>query len=228
MRRSQVLAIALALLFVTPTGVLAGAAKKITLWYPAGDVTAGAAHFGDKTLFAEFEKKNNVTVEAVALDYDTMQQKIFAAAAGRNIADVLFIDDSWIPGFLKEEMLEPVADDKAKAWLAAVSPEIKTLSDYGKGRMWGYTQYGIDVYGLTWNKDHFKEAGLDRPRPGTSSETTPRSSPSATRRATSLASGTPSGMSVSPTGSSTNISGPSTAPARSWWTTTTGSAAGRP
>ena len=27
--------------------------------------------------------------------------------------------------------------------------------------MWGYVQYGIDVYGLTWNKDQFREAGLD-------------------------------------------------------------------
>lgn len=145
----------------------AAAAPKatITLWYPAGEITAGAAHFSDKTLFAEFEAKNNVKVEAVALDYDTMQQKIFAAAAGKNIADILFIDTSWLPGFLKEEMLEPVADAKAKAWLAAVSPEIKELSDYGKGRMWGYPQYGIDVYGLTWNKDHFKEAGLDPEKP---------------------------------------------------------------
>ena len=165
MRRSRVLAIALALLFLTPAVVLAGTAKTITLWYPAGDVTAGAAHFSDKTLFTDYEKKNNVKVEAVALDYDTMQQKIFAAAAGKNIADILFIDDSWVPGFLKEEMLEPVADAKAKAWMDAVSPEIRTLSDYGKGRMWGYVQYGIDVYGLTWNKDQFKEVGLDPEKP---------------------------------------------------------------
>lgn len=165
MRQPRVLALALTLLLFAPAIVFAGAQKTITLWYPAGDVTAGAAHFGDKTLFAEFEKKNNVKVEAVGLDYDTMQQKIFAAAAGKNIADILFIDDSWVPGFLKEEMLEPMADAKAKAWLDAVSPEIKTLSDYGKGRMWGYVQYGIDVYGLTWNKDQFKEAGLDPEKP---------------------------------------------------------------
>ena len=162
---SKMLAISLAILFLIPAIALAGAAKTITLWYPAGDITAGAAHFGDKMLFNEFEKKNNVKVEAVALDYDTMQQKIFAAAAGKNIADILFIDDSWAPGFLKEEMLEPVAPAKAKAWLDAVSPEIRTLSDYGKGQMWGYVQYGIDVYGLTWNKDQFKEVGLDPEKP---------------------------------------------------------------
>ena len=165
MRRSRMLAIALALLFLTPAAVLAGAKKTVTLWYPAGEITAGAAHFSDKTLFADFEKQTGVKVEAVALDYDTMQQKIFAAAAGKNIADILFVDDSWMPGFLREEMLLPVADAKAKAWLDAVSPEIRTLSDFGKGRMWGYVQYGIDVYGLTWNKDHFKEAGLDPEKP---------------------------------------------------------------
>ena len=166
MRGGKVLATALALLLLFPAVVLAGAAiPTITLWYPAGDITAGAAHFADKTLFTEFEAKNNVKVEAVALDYDTMQQKIFAAAAGKNIADILFVDDSWMPGFLKEEMLEPVADAKAKAWLEAVSPEIRELSDFGKGRMWGYVQYGIDVYGLTWNKDQFKEVGLDPEKP---------------------------------------------------------------
>jgi multiple sugar transport system substrate-binding protein len=137
----------------------------ITVWYPAGQVTAGAAHFGDKTLFADFEAKSGVKVEAVGIDYDTMIQKIFAAAAAKALPDILFVDQSWLPGFLKEEMLEPVADASAKRWMAAVSPEIVELSDYGKGRMWGYPQYGIDVYGLTWNKDHFKEAGLDPEKP---------------------------------------------------------------
>ncbi len=145
----------------------AAAAPKatITLWYPAGQVTAGAAHFSDKEIFADFESKNNVKIEMVAVDYDTMIQKIFAAAAAKTTADILFVDQSWLPGFLKEEMLEPVADANAKRWLASVSPEIVELSDYGKGRMWGYPQYGIDVYGLTWNKDHFKEAGLDPEKP---------------------------------------------------------------
>ncbi len=165
MRGARALAIALTLLLLTPALALAGAAKTITLWYPAGDITAGAAHFADKTLFAGFEQKTGIKVEAVGLDYDTMIQKIFAAAAGKNIADILFVDDSWMPGFLKEDMLEPVADAKAKAWLDAVSPEIRTLSDFGAGRMWGYVQYGIDVYGLTWNKDQFREVGLDPEKP---------------------------------------------------------------
>ncbi len=165
MRWTRKFGLALFMLLLAPTLALAGAPKTITLWYPAGDLTTGKQNFADKNLFAEFEAKHNVKVEVVGLDYDTMQQKIFAAAAARNVADILWIDNSWVSGFLKEEMLEPVEDAKAKAWFAAVSPEIVELSDYGKGQMWGYPNYGIDVYALTWNKDQFREAGLDPEKP---------------------------------------------------------------
>ena len=165
MRPIRIFAIAMALLLLAPIVALAAAKTTISVWFPEGDIAPGTIAFADKNLFAEFEAKNNVKIEMVALDYDTMIQKIFAAAAGKNVGDILLVDMSWIPGFLKEDMLEPVADAKAKAWLAATSPEVKTLSDYGKGRMWGYPQFGIEIYGLTWNKDHFKDAGLDPEKP---------------------------------------------------------------
>ncbi len=171
MKRLGVLALAMTCLLLIPAMTMAGAAKTtITIWYPGGDITAGVGDFTDKTLWAEFEAKNNVNVEPVALDYDTMQQKIFAAAAGKNIGDILFVDDSFVPAFLKEGLLEPLADAKARAWLDAVSSEIKLRSDYGKGRVWGYAQYGGDTYALTWNKDHFREAGLDPEKPPTTWE----------------------------------------------------------
>ncbi len=137
----------------------------ITLWYPAGAITAGAFLFADRSLLLPFEATNNVKIEPVALVYDTMQQKIFASIAARDVADILFIDQSWIPGFMKEDMLEPVDSAKAKRWLDSVSPEIVELSDFGGGKMFGYPQYGIDVYGITWNKAHFRDAGLDPERP---------------------------------------------------------------
>ena len=56
-----------------------------------------------------------------------MIQKIFAAAAGKNIADILFVDDSWMPGFLKEDMLEPVADAKAKIEQEKREAEAETI-----------------------------------------------------------------------------------------------------
>lgn len=134
-------------------GAMAQPRATITLWYPAGAITASAFLFADRTLFLPFEATNNVKVEAVALVYDTMQQKIFAATAAREVADILFIDQSWIPGFLKEDVLDPVDPAKARRWLASVSPEMVELSDFGEGKMFGYPQYGIDVYGITWNKE---------------------------------------------------------------------------
>jgi ABC-type glycerol-3-phosphate transport system substrate-binding protein len=147
------------------TGAFAQPRRTLTLWYPAGEITQSTLPLRDPTVFAPFEATNNVKIEMVAVDYDTMQQKIFAAAAAGNIADILFIDTSWLPGFLKEDLLEQVDPAKARRWLAAVSPEIVTLSDYGGGTMWGYPQMGHDIYGLTWNKQHFREAGLDPERP---------------------------------------------------------------
>ncbi|RPJ84324.1 MAG: extracellular solute-binding protein, partial [Acidobacteria bacterium] len=163
MKPTRALVMTLALLLVLPALALP-ASRTVTLWYPGGDITAGVNDFADPKLWADFEAKNDVKVQAVALDYETMKQKMLAAAAGRNIADILFVDDTFVAGFVKEGLLDPMEDSKAKAWLGAVMPEIKLRSDYG-GQMWGYPQYGGDTYALTWNKDHFKEAGLDPERP---------------------------------------------------------------
>src|SRR5438093_957452 len=155
-----------AALAVTASVVSAQPRRTITLWYPAGDIAAGpVSPFTDPNLFANFEATNNVRVEMVGVDYDTMVQKIFAAAAGRNIADILFIDTSWLPGFLKEDLLQQMDSAKARKWLADVVPDVVDLSDYGNGTMWGYPQMGYDIYGLTWNNAQFKEAGLDPERP---------------------------------------------------------------
>lgn len=141
------------------------AQTKLTLWYPAGQITAGVAPFADQTLFSEFEAKNNCKVVAIEGSYDTLMQKIMTSMVGGDVPEILFVDRSWVPGFLKEEVFERVPDADAKAWLNQVSPEIVELSDYGQGKMYGYPQYGVQVYGITWNKAHFKEAGLDPEKP---------------------------------------------------------------
>ncbi|MEW5814010.1 MAG: extracellular solute-binding protein [Spirochaetota bacterium] len=142
--------------------------KTLTLWYPAGTITVTSQLFSDVPgLFAGFEADNNCVINLAATDYDNMQQKLFAALAANAGPDIIYIDRSWAPGFLKEDALAPVPEKDATDWLKAVSPEIKALSDYGNGKMYGYPQYGIDIYGLTWNKDHFKEAGLDPEKPPT-------------------------------------------------------------
>jgi len=101
-RPTKALVMTLALLLLIPSiGLPAGSKATITLWYPGGDIIAGVNDFSDPKLWAEFEAKNDVKVEAVALDYETMKQKMLAAAAARNIADILFVDDSFVAGFVK-------------------------------------------------------------------------------------------------------------------------------
>lgn len=142
--------------------LVAGATETLVLWYPGGEITSLALLFHEEGLFSEFEAQNNCRVELVAQDYDFMQQKIFTAlASGKNVPDILFIDQSWVPGFLKEEALDRVPEEDAQAWFEAVDPATRAASDYGEGVMYAYPQYGADIYGLTWNKDYFAEAGLD-------------------------------------------------------------------
>src|SRR5207253_9495244 len=88
MRGRAVLVAALAVVLAGSTSFVGAQAKTtITLWYPAGDVAAGpVSPLHDPALFRPFEATSNIHVEMVGLDYDTMEQKIFAAAAGRNIA----------------------------------------------------------------------------------------------------------------------------------------------
>jgi sn-glycerol 3-phosphate transport system substrate-binding protein len=154
------LLLTLAVVMVFTVG--AAATETIVLWYPGGEITSVALLFHEKDLFSEFEVQNDCRVELVAQDYDFMQQKIFTALASQKaVPDILFIDQSWVPGFLKEDALDQVPEVDAAAWLEAVDPVVKQASDYGEGTMYCYPQYGADIYGLTWNKDYFAEAGLD-------------------------------------------------------------------
>src|SRR2546429_192050 len=133
MRGRAVLGAALAVVLAGSTSFVGAQAKTtITLWYPAGDVAAGpVSPLHDPALFQPFEATSNIHVEMVGLDYDTMEQKIFAAAAGRNIGDIIFIDHSWASGFLKEGKLEQVAPAMANAWLGAVSPDVSGRAFFG-------------------------------------------------------------------------------------------------
>src|SRR3989449_11377204 len=148
----------LAALAVAAAHVSAQPRRTITLWYPAGDIAAGpVSPFADPNLFAPFEATNNVKIEMVGVDYDTMVQKIFAAAAGRNIADILFIDTSWLPGFLKEDLLQRMDSAKARKWLGDVRPDGVDRPHYGTGPMRGKPPLGYGSYGV--NRDEARSNG---------------------------------------------------------------------
>jgi ABC-type glycerol-3-phosphate transport system substrate-binding protein len=150
------------LLIVPALFVTAADKKKLTVWYPAGDITATSMPFREGTdPWAAFEAVNNVQVDVVAIDYDTMQQKLFTALAGGKAPDIGMVDFSWMGGFIKDGALVQLPDADAKAWMSSVSPDTVAISDWGNGKMYGYSTWGADAYALTWNKDMFKAAGLD-------------------------------------------------------------------
>ena len=155
--------IVLALFLLVPVlFVTAADKKKLTLWYPAGDITATSMPFREGTdPWAQFEADNNVQVDVVAIDYDTMQQKLFTALAGGKAPDIGMIDFSWMGGFIKDGALVAIPAADAKTWMSSVSPDTVAVSDWGGGKMYGYSTWGVDAYALTWNKDMFKAAGLD-------------------------------------------------------------------
>jgi multiple sugar transport system substrate-binding protein len=150
------------LLLVPALLITAADKKKLTFWYPAGEITATSMPFRDGSdPWAKFEADNNVQVDVVAIDYDTMQQKVFTALAGGKAPDIAMIDFSWMGGFIKDGALAAIPDADAKAWMASVSPETVAISDWGGGKMYGFSTWGVDAYALTWNKQMFRDAGLD-------------------------------------------------------------------
>ncbi len=158
----KALVVFLVLLLVPALFVTAADKKKLTFWYPAGDITATSLPFRDgSNPWARFEADNNAQVEVVAIDYDTMQQKLFTALAGGKAPDIGMIDFSWMGGFIKDGALVAIPAADAKAWMSSVSPETVAISDWGGGKMYGFSTWGVDAYALTWNKTMFKDAGLD-------------------------------------------------------------------
>jgi ABC-type glycerol-3-phosphate transport system substrate-binding protein len=160
MKKAQV--VFMLLLLVPALLITAADKKKLTFWYPAGEITATSMPFRDGSdPWAKFEADNNVQVDVVAIDYDTMQQKVFTALAGGKAPDIAMIDFSWMGGFIKDGALAAIPDSDAKAWMASVSPETVAISDWGGGKMYGFSTWGVDAYALTWNKQMFRDAGLD-------------------------------------------------------------------
>ncbi len=158
---------AIVLLIAPAVGLLAtGTQEKgpvtLTLWYPAGEITATSMPLRDGTdPWTAFEAENNCVIDVVAVDYETMKQKLLTALAGGTAPDIGMIDGSWMGQFVKNGALAEVPAAYAREWMAGVSPDIKTLSDWGGGKMYGYPSWGGDAYALTWNIEMFEQAGFD-------------------------------------------------------------------
>lgn len=165
MKRVVILVIVMVLL-LTMAAFTEGKQEKgpvtLTFWFPAGAITATSMPFRDGSRpWTSFEAENNVRINVIAVNYETMKQKLLTSLAGGKAPDIAMVDSSWMGAFVKDNALVPIASDDAKKWLDGVSPDTRELSDWGGGKMYGYPNWGEDAYALTWNVDMFREAGLD-------------------------------------------------------------------
>jgi multiple sugar transport system substrate-binding protein len=116
-------------------------------------------------LISEFEKENpDIRVIHKTFPYASYQQKVatsFAAGVGPNIINLYY---GWVPKYVKAGILQPLPekDFPAKEIQNEFAPVLSVNEINGKY----YTiPIAVRTLGLFWNKDLFKELGMDPEKP---------------------------------------------------------------
>ncbi len=92
--------------------------------------------------------------------------KFFVAVAGGVPPDVIFVDGFQVASWANMGVLRPLDDLMAEAGVSKddyFEPSWKQ-SQYN-GKTWGIPAAADPNFALVWNKDHFRQAGLDPERP---------------------------------------------------------------
>jgi sn-glycerol 3-phosphate transport system substrate-binding protein len=147
----------------------AQARTELTFYYPIA--VGGPLTKVIDNLVAGFEKENpNVKINAVyAGNYDDARIKALAAQKAGQPAQMSVLFSIDIYELLEQDLIVPF-DDMAstaadKAWLKSFYPALMANGTY-KGKVYGipFQRSTIVMY---WNKDAFKDAGLDPEQPPT-------------------------------------------------------------
>lgn len=106
----------------------------------------------------------NLTVELTGFPYDEMYQKLLLSKSGGQVPDVITLDGPWLGQFAEEEITANL-DSYYASWEQATDiPENFLAASLWKGSyhaLWLNT----DVRLFLWNKDLFRQAGLDPEKP---------------------------------------------------------------
>ncbi|MGE5093840.1 MAG: ABC transporter substrate-binding protein [Betaproteobacteria bacterium] len=145
----------------------AWAATELTFYYPIA--VGGPLTKVIDGLAAEFEKQNpGIKVHPIyAGNYDDARIKALAASKAGQPAQLSVLFSIDIYELLEQDVIMPwddvatTADDKA--WLKAFYPALMMNGTY-KGKAYGIPFQRSTIV-LYWNKDAFKEAGLDPNKP---------------------------------------------------------------
>jgi len=142
----------------------AGEAVVLDLWHVWGGEQAAAI---DEVVAAFEAAHPGVHVNPVFTRNDlASSQKFFTAVAANDPPDVIFVDGPQVAPWAEWGALEPL-DDRLTA--ADIRPEDYFDPCWGQctyeGRTWALTYCADPNFGFVWNKDRFREAGLDPSAP---------------------------------------------------------------
>ncbi|MEV4578448.1 sugar ABC transporter substrate-binding protein [Nonomuraea jabiensis] len=131
-----------------------GESDQVTLTYRLWDDQQKA---GYEKVMAAFEKANpGIHVNIELLPYDQYWTKLTADAVAGTAPDVFWMTPTQFPEYVTKGILSPVQVDASKYHQTVVGSFTYENKLYGVPKDWG-------IVGLLYNKDLFKQAGVEMP-----------------------------------------------------------------
>lgn len=143
--------------------VSTASAEQITMWVRSG--------IGDsfKEVVKAYNAQGGDTVEMTEVPFAELVQKYATAIAGGQAPDALSLDLIYTPAFAAAGQLEDLSDwAKALPYFNSLSPSHVKLGTYD-GKVYGMP-LSVETSIFAWNKDLYKQAGLDPEKAPTSWE----------------------------------------------------------
>jgi multiple sugar transport system substrate-binding protein len=111
-----------------------------------------------------FEAQNpNITIEWVTAPYGEIVNQVVNMAGGGDKVDAIFGEIDWVPGLVDTGLAAPVRDILPAAFVDDFYPDVLKSFEVD-GQPYGIPLY-VSPYVLYYNKDLFKQAGLDPMKP---------------------------------------------------------------
>ena len=157
LKRTTILAAALST--AVPLLVVGGGAAM------AGEVVWWTPNFNQaraEELKAKFEAANpGITIRLEITTTDGLPQRVLTALQSGAAPDIIDVQHGWVNGYAQNGLIIPLDDVVTER-----EDYVPAALDYvtWDGKLWGLP-YRIETHAVIYNKDHFREAGLDPENP---------------------------------------------------------------
>lgn len=159
-KKSIVFLVLVVLVFSFSSLVSAGDKSELVIWNTA-EMLANPL---TEDYIAQFEKENpNVDVKFFTFPWQELRTKLLTAFAAGTAPDILQLDTPWLPEFTSANLLEPAPDYVKKDLDENFLPIAKYIVSFD-GQVYGYPWWAF-TNALIYNKDLFKDSGLDPDNP---------------------------------------------------------------